>query len=222
MVFQNIIFKGKVHDNMKVEENEIISKGAEAEIIKGTWRDRDVVIKRRLVKGYRHPELDMRIRKERIRKEARLFREARKAGVPVPIIYDVDEARTTLTMEFFDGERMMHSIEKKRPVDLRRVGKYIGKLHGTGITHGDLTTSNILFCLEGDDYAFIDFSLGEKDATLESMGVDIHLMREALISVHDKPLEKYDKILSGYRKEFEEASKVINKVEDIELRGRYL
>ncbi len=207
---------------MNVEEKEVISKGAEAEIRKGSWRGREVVIKKRLVKGYRQPDLDLEIRKQRIRKEARLFREARKAGVPVPIIYDLDEYRTTLVIEYISGERLMHSIERGLPVDLKKVGGYIGKLHKAGITHGDLTTSNILYSEDTDSYSFIDFSLGEKDTTYESMGVDIHLMREALISVHDDPIEKYEDILSGYREEYEDAEKVIQKVEDIESRGRYL
>jgi len=207
---------------MNVEEKEVISKGAEAEIKRGSWNGREVVIKRRLVKGYRHPDLDLEIRKQRIRKEARLFREARKTGVPVPIIYDLDEYDTTLFIEYIPGERLMHAIEKGSPVDLKKVGKYIGRLHKAGITHGDLTTSNIIYSERTDSYSFIDFSLGEKDATYESMGVDIHLMREALISVHDDPLEKYENILSGYREGFKDAEKVIEKVEDIESRGRYL
>ncbi|MGM0510032.1 MAG: KEOPS complex kinase/ATPase Bud32 [Thermoplasmatota archaeon] len=207
---------------MKVEEKEVISKGAEAEIRRGSWNGRELVIKRRLVKGYRHPDLDLELRKQRIRKEARLFREARKAGVPVPIIYDLDESDTTLIIEYIPGERLMHAIEKGSSVDLKRVGKYIGRLHKAGITHGDLTTSNIIYSEGTDSYSFIDFSLGEKDATYESMGVDIHLMREALISVHDDPMEKYDEIISGYQKEFDDAEKVIQKLRDIESRGRYL
>ncbi|MFO7991916.1 MAG: KEOPS complex kinase/ATPase Bud32 [Thermoplasmata archaeon] len=203
------------------EEKELIAKGAEAEIWKTSWRGRDAVVKKRVRKGYRHPELDSRIQKERIRSEARLMRGARKAGVPVPIIYDLREEEWTMILQYFHGERAIDAIEEGLDIDLEQIGRYVGKLHSHGITHGDLTTSNILYNEKEKSYCFIDFSLGKKASSVEDMGVDLHLMKEALVSVHEEPLKKFDKIIAGYKQEFDGSSAVIDKVKDIEERGRY-
>lgn len=203
------------------EEKKLIAKGAEAEIWKMSWRGRDAVVKKRVKKGYRHPELDSRIQKERIRSEARLMRGARKAGVPVPIIYDLREEEWTMTMQYFYGERVIDAIEQGLDIDFNQLGRYVGKLHSQGITHGDLTTSNILYNDAENSYCFIDFSLGKKASSVEDMGVDLHLMREALVSVHDDPLIKFDKIITGYKQELQDHKTVIEKVADIEGRGRY-
>ncbi len=204
------------------EMEKIMIRGAEAEIWEAEWRGRKAVLKKRIIKGYRHPELDTVIRKERLRKEIRLMREARKAGVPVPVIYDVMEDEAAVIMQFFPGDRVLDCLEKGVELDLRSMGRYIGKLHSSDITHGDLTTSNILYDNVSGVFCFIDFSLGERTSSIEDKGVDLHLMREALISVHVDPLEKYEAILGGYREVFPDARKTISKVKEIESRGRYL
>ncbi len=223
LILENIINDSVLERNMfSPVEKEVIALGAEAEIRRAEWWGRDAVIKRRSVKGYRHPIIDMNIRKERTRKEVRLMREARKAGVPVPLIYDVREEETSMTMQFFPGDRVMDCLETGIDLDLPLIGRYIGKLHAADITHGDLTTSNIMYHQKSDSYCFIDFSLGEKTTSIEDKGVDLHLMREALISVHEEPIKKYEQILVGYREVFQDAELTISKVKDIESRGRYL
>jgi len=206
---------------MELEWNEIITRGAEAEVWKGKWKDRDMVIKKRVKKGYRHPELDEMIRKMRIRKEAKLITEARKLGVPVPIIYDFNETETLLVIEYFEGERVMDCIESGVDVDLKKIGNYIGKLHQEGITHGDLTTSNILYDEKTERHCFIDFGLGETDSPKEIMGVDLHLLREALVSVHDDPLKLFEEVVEGYEETCSFDQEVLDWVEKIESRGRY-
>ncbi|MEF8836219.1 MAG: KEOPS complex kinase/ATPase Bud32 [Candidatus Thermoplasmatota archaeon] len=206
---------------MKVERKELITRGAEAEVWKGEWRGREIVVKKRVKKGYRDPSLDEKVRKMRIRKEARLFREARKMGVPVPIIYDLNIEETQLVIQYFKGKRVMDCIEEGIDVDLEKIGEYIGKLHNAKISHGDLTTSNILYDVEKDDYCFIDFSLGEKESSYEYLGVDLHLLREALVSVHDEPLDLFEKVLSGHEKTCDEHEKIEDCVDKLEGRGRY-
>ncbi len=60
---------------------------------------RAALAKRRLVKPYRHPLLDARLRAERTRDEARLLLAARRAGVAVPLLYDADRGAATLLLE---------------------------------------------------------------------------------------------------------------------------
>ncbi len=204
------------------EMKELMVRGAEAEIWRVDWRGREAVLKKRTAKGYRLPELDSVIRKERLRKEVRLMRYARKAGVPVPMIYDVLEEESSMVMEYFPGKRVLDCIEEGRAPDLEVLGGYIGKLHAHDIVHGDLTTSNILYDEITRRICFIDFSLGERTSDTEEKGVDLHLMREALVSVHREPLDKYEAILKGYRSTFAHGETAIAKVKEIESRGRYL
>lgn len=206
---------------MELSDKQLITRGAEAEVWRAKWSGRDVILKKRVKKGYRHPKLDYKIRKQRIRKEARLLSEAKKLGVPVPIIYDLNEMTTELVIQYFEGKRVMDSIEEGIDVDMERVGRYVGKLHSATITHGDLTTSNIIYNKEKDSFCFIDFSLGEKDSTVEDMGVDLHLIREALISVHENAKELYEDILKGYKETFSDADEIIERTKNIESRGRY-
>ncbi|NNC24676.1 Kae1-associated serine/threonine protein kinase, partial [Salinisphaera sp. USBA-960] len=60
-------------------------RGAEA-IVEGEGA---TVTKTRRPKGYRHDALDARLRRERTTQEARLLSEARRVGVPTPVVYDV-------------------------------------------------------------------------------------------------------------------------------------
>jgi len=206
---------------MEIERTELITRGAEAEVWKGRWRDRDIILKKRVKKGYRHPELDKKIREMRVRKEGRLINKARKLGVPVPMIYDLNIEKTQLVIQYFPGKRVMDCIEEGIEVDLKTIGKYIGRLHDARISHGDLTTSNILYDDEKDDYCFIDFSLGEKESSDEYLGVDLHLLREALVSVHDEPLDLFEKALLGHAKTCDEHEKIKSWVDKLESRGRY-
>jgi len=206
---------------MEIERDELITQGAEAEVWKGRWKERDIIIKKRVKKSYRLPELDEKIRTMRTRKEGRLLSEAKKLGVPVPIIYDINETKTELVMQYFHGMRVMDCIEEGIDVNLEKIGEYIGKLHNAKISHGDMTTSNILYDSENDDYCFIDFSLGEKESSDEYLGVDLHLLREALVSVHDEPLDLFERVLSGHKKTCEEHEKIKGWVDKLEKRGRY-
>lgn len=202
---------------------EVIRRGAEAEIRRGTWLGRDVIVKSRVPKGYRHSELDRCLRTARTRNEARLIHEAREHGVPTPVIYDIDMVNGEITMEEVKGPRVKDELDRGDPAEVealcREMGRLIALLHRAGIVHGDLTTSNMIMS-EGGMW-FIDFSLGSRCAMAEEMGVDIHLLKEAFQSAHSTLLDKFPLILETYRLHFDRAEEVIRKMKDIEGRGRY-
>jgi Kae1-associated kinase Bud32 len=202
---------------------EIIRRGAEAEIRRGTWMDRKVIIKSRVVKGYRHAHLDSELRASRTRNEARLLQEARRLGVPTPVLYDIDLENAEIVMQEIVGERVKDALAKSTEKETRRICREIGRLaaalHRGGMVHGDLTTSNMI--LMDDRIWLIDFSLGGRGATLEEMGVDIHLLREAFLSAHSDIFELFQEVLDSYEEHFDDASMVLRKVKEIESRGRY-
>ena len=200
--------------------NQQIAAGAEAVIERSGGR----ILKRRVSKKYRIPKLDARIRAARTRSEAKLIAEARRCGVPTPIIYDVDTAEHTIEMEFIEGPRMKDVLD----LDMsERIGELVGRLHGCGIIHGDLTTSNlILHTGDGDDDGddriyFIDFGLGYFEKNVEAQGVDVHVLFQTFVSTHGKSgLE--EAFSTGYRRTFSGADQVLTRVREIEARGRYL
>ncbi len=200
--------------------NHQIAVGAEAIIERSGGR----IIKRRVSKNYRITKLDARIRAARTRSEAKLISEARRCGVPTPIIYDVDTAEHTITMEFIEGARMKDVLDHSMS---ERIGELVGRLHGCGIIHGDLTTSNLILQNgggdgDGDDRIyFIDFGLGYFEKNVESQGVDVHVLFQTFVSTHgESGLE--EAFSRGYRRTFPDADYVLTRVREIEARGRYL
>jgi Kae1-associated kinase Bud32 len=201
----------------------IIKRGAEAEIYLSEWNGRAVAIKRRVPKSYRLPQIDKRLREARTKLEAKLMSEARGFGVPTPILYDVDILQNQIVMDYIDGVRIkekLHEVDSKEQKDLCfEIGKCLGKLHKNHMIHGDLTTSNMI--LRNGKIHFIDFSLGGKSKEIEDKGVDLHLLSEAFESTHSEIIGVFDYVLEGYKEEYEDADLVINKVKEIEKRGRY-
>ncbi len=196
--------------------------GAEARLDSSKWMDREVVVKQRVVKGYRHPTLDRSLQSFRIKNEARLMMEARKAGVAVPIIYSIDISNGRIVMEEIPGVRVKDALQDDS-VDgtwiCRRIGEIAAKLHSNDIVHGDLTTSNML--LDGDRIVLIDFSLGQKTSEVEDKGVDMHLLEEAFRSAHHSRGNLYGSVKESYVESWVGGKEVLQKVHEIERRGRY-
>jgi len=212
----------------EVASQTLLKKGAEASLYLADWQGRRVVIKARLPKKYRPAELDAQIRSYRTVHEPQLMHEAKKAGVPTPTIFLVDVKNAVITMEFVEGKQvkqLLGNIAKKERQELCvKIGELIGKMHQHGVIHGDLTTSNMILSAEGKIF-LVDFGLGEKNAELEARGVDLHLMKRALQSTHYQFAEDcFEAVLRGYSAVFgaEEAGKVLEKIMEIERRGRYV
>ncbi|MEM1722418.1 MAG: KEOPS complex kinase/ATPase Bud32 [Candidatus Jordarchaeales archaeon] len=204
----------------------IIRKGAEAYLFLKTILNRMVVVKERRPKSYRVKDLDVGLRKQRVFREARLLHSAKKVGVPTPTVYLVDPESTSIVMDRIEGVTLSDLIRERKLSReeltelLRKVGVLIGRLHKGGIVHGDLTTSNMIV---SDGKVFlIDFGLGDFSKNIEDLGVDLHLMKRAMESSHYDVFEEgFNAVLEGYREAFEGANEVIEKMFEIERRGRY-
>ncbi len=188
-----------------------IGRGAEAVI---TLEDGSVR-KWRLPKSYRQPELDEAIRQERTLREARIISDARKHGVPTPIILDV--LRFELKMEYVRGKKLKDIITPELSL---KVGEIVGKLHKAGIIHGDLTTSNMIF--HNERIYMIDFGLAFYEKSVEAQGVDVHVYFQTIESTHDDAEGLIDAFKRGYASTYEGAEAVFRRVKEIKARGRYL
>ena len=203
--------------------SEIIGRGAEAILKKDDWDGMECVVKERLDKGYRVEELDEKLRKERTKEEAKLLSEARRVRVSTPQVYERNE--NVLRIEFLDGDKVRDLIPEYSSQDRKelatKIGENIGKLHERGIIHGDLTTSNMI--LLEDELYFIDFGLGYFSKSVEDKAVDLYLLWEVLESTHSEYKDQlWDAILEAYKEAYDGSEHVLNRVDDIASRGRYV
>jgi TP53 regulating kinase-like protein len=206
----------------------LIKKGAEANLYLEDWHDRKVIMKKRFPKAYRLPELDLAIRTQRTIHEPLLIHRAKEAGVPTPTIYMVDLADTNIIMEYIEGKQIkqvLNDMPKEEKLHLcRLIGGLVARLHKNGIIHGDLTTSNMILTSFGKIF-FVDFGLGEYSDELENHGVDLHLLKRGLQSTHYQyAKECFEAVTAGYSESIgeEAAKKVLEKIREIERRGRYI
>lgn len=180
-------------------------RGAEAKLRRVDWWGFPALVKERDSKSYRPKALDERLRRERTRTEARLLVEARRLGVRTPIIYDVDLAHHRLTLEEVPGPTLKQLLEdpavppEALDAAVHTFGEALGRLHAGGISHGDLTSSNVLFP-EGPTGApaFLDLSMGSRSPGLEELGIDLHLVEEDLKALHPRADALVRAFLEGY------------------------
>jgi len=182
-----------------------VSRGAEASLRRVEWLGFAALLKERDPKTYRPKALDDRLRKERTRTEARLLSDVRKLGVRTPIVYDVDLAKGRLILEEIPGPTLKELLDQHPEADpvilatLRAFGKALGTLHAAGISHGDLTSSNVLVPDGADGApALIDLSMGSKSAGIEELGIDLHLVEADLKALHPASAQLLTAFYEGY------------------------
>lgn len=210
-----------------VLEMRLVRKGAEANLYRGEWHGREVVVKERIRKSYRVELLDEQLRRERTIREAQMIHRAKRAGVMTPVVYFVDRDRCRLYLEYVDGVRVKEALgelaERPRARICRFMGQMVGRLHKNEIVHGDLTTSNMIL-VDGSKICLIDFGLSFLSVDLEDRGVDIHLVHRALSSTHYAYVKPcFESVVGGYRREVGErlCAGVLARARQIERRGRY-
>lgn len=209
-------------------EAEILKIGAEATIYKIFWKGIPLIVKKRRIKNYRHPKIDYDIRLSRTLHEAKLLLNSKRLGVKCPAVLFIDRINTALIMQFINGNRLRELIPSLSSEEISRISSSIGesvaKLHKGDIVHGDLTTSNIIIN-NNKDIVFIDYGLGAFTNEIEEKAVDIHLFIRTLESSHYDLLNDILKnFLKGYEKILGKdfTQKILKKVEEIRLRGRYI
>ncbi|QWC18768.1 bifunctional N(6)-L-threonylcarbamoyladenine synthase/serine/threonine protein kinase [Halorubrum sp. 2020YC2] len=204
-------------------------RGAEATVtVDGADGDRRVT-KRRVAKSYRHPELDRTLRRDRTVAEARLTSEARRAGVPTPLVYDVDLAAATLTLGHVGARDLAAALDERRT---EAVGRHLARLHAAGIVHGDPTTRNVR--VSADDGGtggpsggesgvpetyLIDFGLGYHTGHVEDHAMDLHVFEGSVRATATDP----DPLISAFESGYESVgdAEVLDRLRDVADRGRY-
>jgi len=196
----------------------IVARGAEAVLRK----DGNKLVKDRVRKGYRIQKLDDRIRSQRTKREESLLARARRAGVNAPAVLSGE--KTSLVMEWIEGERVKDVLNGMGPKEMGKVceqiGEALGKLHSAGIVHGDVTTSNMI--LRDGNLFIIDFGLGKTSRRIEDFAVDLYVLMEALKAAHFKIIDSAWKgIIKAYKYNNANADQVLGRFREIDKRRRY-
>ncbi len=201
-----------------MSSQKIIQQGAEAKI----YLVKDKIVKDRISKKYRIPELDNKIRKRRTKAEAKLLKKAAEL-IPIPKVLNIQDKEKIIEMEFIDGLKLAATLDdfdlKKQKEICKTIGEQVAKIHDNEIIHGDLTTSNMIF--KNGELFFIDFGLGFISSKLEDRAVDLHVLKEALEAKHFTNWKSlFEQVEKGYNLS-KDAQKVFERLKAVEKRGRY-
>ncbi|WP_336336416.1 bifunctional N(6)-L-threonylcarbamoyladenine synthase/serine/threonine protein kinase [Haloarcula brevis] len=202
-------------DRHRAAETEV--QGAEATV----RFEGDRVVKERVSRSYRHPRLDERLRTERTRQEARLTSEARRHGVPTPLVRDVDPQDARIVFQRVGEADLRELLSEPRVAD---VGRWLARIHDAGFVHGDPTTRNVRVGTRGghpDRTVLIDFGLGYYTQEAEDHAMDLHVLAQSLAGTADDPEALLSAAEDAYRTESDHADAVFASLDDIEGRGRY-
>ena len=191
-----------------------IARGAEAELFETHVLGMRCVVKRRVEKKYRVPQLDEKLRKTRTKREAYLLHKAKEAGVKVPLLLGLSEFE--ITMSFEEGVLLKDLLEDPVAASaLGELGAVLALLHKNWIVHGDFTPANAL--VNEGKVTLIDFGLGAFSKELEDAAVDGLLMKKAL--GNEKLFELFSTAYSEENPGFESVFKQLEKIEE---RARYV
>ncbi|WP_254272639.1 bifunctional N(6)-L-threonylcarbamoyladenine synthase/serine/threonine protein kinase [Haloarcula marina] len=193
------------------DETEV--QGAEATVA----IEADRVVKDRVPRTYRHPTLDDRLRTERTRQEAKLTSDARRHGVPTPLVLDVDPEESRIVFQRVGESDLRGALSADRTAD---VGRHLARIHDAGFVHGDPTTRNVRVAPSGRTF-LIDFGLGYYTDEPEDHAMDLHVLAQSLAGTADDPERLLAAAEDAYRAESGHAEAVFASLDDIEGRGRY-
>jgi len=174
--------------------------GAEAEVWAGTWMGLNAVRKLRRPRKWRHPDLDIRLGYRRMMSESRLLIRLKRRGINVPAVWDLDPKSGRMILERMPGLPLIEILRNDEyslefiDTALRNTGALIRRLHREAITHGDLSTNNILID-ENAKPSLIDFGLAAIDYEIERFGIDLHVIDEILGASHPSHMNAIDRLL---------------------------
>ena len=204
----------------------VLHQGAEATVTAGSWMGKSAVLKMRKPRGYRTPHLDRKLTRQRLTVEARALGRLQFHNLSAPSIIDLDLEQGWILMSKIEGITLFDYLNNKNnliPEKIKLFGATIRELHEIGISHGDLTTHNVLID-NGGNLSLIDFGLAKILPELEHLGLDLQVLNECLTASHSEYENAVEDMVEGYLSADSEKEDVISAPEVIsrfnEIRGR--
>lgn len=210
-----------------IKEGRMLYRGAEAVIYLVDYIGENSILKRRVGKKYRDPHIDSVLVRSRTYKEAAALKIAEDLSIPAPKLYYASIRDGVLIMSYIEGVLLRDALIKREISDdlkrelFIRIGGYLAKLHNNKVTHGDLTTSNIILT-SGNEVYLIDFGLTNLNSSYEEMSVDVEMFERVLISTHsDEADELFKLFMEGYVSNVINPDEVLRRYNFIKRSGRY-
>lgn len=204
----------------------VLHQGAEATVTAGSWMGKSAVLKMRKPRGYRTPHLDRKLTRQRLTVEARALGRLQYHNLSAPSIIDLDLEQGWILMSKIEGITLFDYLNNKNNLISEKIklfGASIRELHEIGISHGDLTTHNVLID-NGGNLSLIDFGLAKILPELEHLGLDLQVLNECLTASHSEYENAVEDMVEGYLSADSEKEDVISAPEVIsrfnEIRGR--
>jgi|TARA_X000000368_G_scaffold127784_1_gene100417 Kae1-associated kinase Bud32 len=204
----------------------VLHQGAEATVTAGSWMGKSAVLKMRKPRGYRTPHLDRKLTRQRLTVEARALGRLQYHNLSAPSIIDLDLEQGWILMSKIEGITLFDYLNNKNNLISEKIklfGATIRELHEIGISHGDLTTHNVLID-NGGNLSLIDFGLAKILPELEHLGLDLQVLNECLTASHSEYENAVEDMVEGYLSADSEKEDVISAPEVIsrfnEIRGR--
>ena len=195
---------------------ELLSFGAESQIF---IINETTLKKIRTPQVYRHPELDLKIRRKRAKREYKVLDSLYTQKMLVPRVQNLNLDECSFEMEFIKGNSLTKHMSLKY---LKKTMAQIAKMHTLGIVHCDLTPLNVMVSKSGE-IVIIDFGLSEYSSNREERAVDLNVFFIFLRNDYPELFAYKDSLLEVYRKEFKDDSQVdevFTRLEEVEKRGR--
>ena len=177
----------------------MLHEGAEATVTAGSWLGKAAVLKMRRPRGYRHPDLDRSLTRQRLSVEARVLARLQSSEFPSPALFDLDLEEGWMLLSRIDGRPLYDALNDTSVDDasMVNVGALIRRLHEMDISHGDMTTHNILADAAGS-LSLIDFGLARISPELEHLGLDLQVLNECLTASHSEHEGAVQYMVDGY------------------------
>ena len=176
-----------------------LHEGAEATVTAGSWLGKAAVLKMRRPRGYRHPDLDRSLTRQRLSVEARVLARLQSSEFPSPALFDLDLEEGWMLLSRIGGRPLYDALNDTSVDDasMANVGALIRRLHEMDISHGDMTTHNILADAAGS-LSLIDFGLARISPELEHLGLDLQVLNECLTASHSEHEGAVQSMVDGY------------------------
>lgn len=211
-------------DKIKIVKKDIIDKGAEATIYRGTFLDIPAIFKHRVPKKYRIKEIDQQIRSRRIKSEAKITVSLRNSGVRVPALLATDINTYELIFEFVDGILLHTMVDtlnlKELEVIFVNLGKEIAKIHKNNVVHGDLTVFNVI--VKDQQPWIIDFGLGMFTDEIEKKADDLLTFQNTLKAITQNEHILIEYFFKGYEEVILDTHLIKSFMTKIASRARYI
>lgn len=217
--------------NYLIENGRLIHRGAESNLYLVDYLGFKCVLKYRIKKRYRIEGIDEKIRRRRTLLETSVLQELWTAGVPVPSVIYVNVEKKFFLMEFIKGIRFRDGVIKNLydEEEIREISGYLGKIvasiHNRNISHGDLTTANMIV---SEDHGkkrlyIIDFGLSGRGIDSEEKAVDIEMFYRVLEASHTKEKDViFNSFTKEYKKHVNNFNEIILRFRRIRRMGRYI